>query len=244
MAAGLVLVSVGLIAFGLIGCYRGLAQERRRVRAAWDELEGELARRHALIPPLARVVILHLRLERAALEDLLDRAEAAAGQRDLDSVARRAALEAELERGLERLRALALVRPGLSADVDFQALVEQLQTADERLAVAQESYNTALDDYLDRLEGRWAKLLSHLTALPAPAYFTTANATARHGIETPAGPAHGLTADPAAVPADSAAAMADHFPGLGQASDTRPTFVPSFRLGDRRPASPGPSVRP
>jgi hypothetical protein len=316
MVAGLVLVIVGLTAFGLIVCHRGLDRDRRRAQQAWDELAGELDRRHALIPPLARTVVVHLRAEQAALEDLLAQAEAAAAQSGLDAVARRAALEAEVGRGLERLRALALVRPGLGADADFQSLAARLRAANDHLAVAAESYNTVLDDYLDRLDGRGAKLVSRLTAFPVPAYFETAPSRARRGLEPPAGaPSSGLAADPAAgapspgLAADLAAApprpdrfhpaspaplpapgrpsrsslpglpaavpgstarfpgpparfpgsparfpgpsgavtspaaageSADRFPGLGQASDTRPTFVPSFRLGDRRP--PGPAA--
>ncbi|MDR1808644.1 MAG: LemA family protein [Propionibacteriaceae bacterium] len=171
IGAGAFLVVAGLIAAVLISQYNSLLHLRQVIQDDWTALDAALARRHALIAPLAQVVATYSRQERAALEDLAVTRDAAARQRGLDLVLQRASSEESLEKGLRRIETLGGSVFGLASDPAYQALLRDLADADEAAGEAAEAYNSAVDDYLDRAERGAPKLVARWAHLSTPVYF-------------------------------------------------------------------------
>lgn len=125
----------------------GFNRLRRADVAAQEALAGldvQLTRRAELVPNLVAVVRGHAAHERGVLAEVTQARtqvqRAAAG----DDVAARAAADAELERSLVHLDAVAEAYPELRADTTFGQLQRQLADTEDQVSFARQYYNDAV----------------------------------------------------------------------------------------------------
>lgn len=137
-----------------VGSYNHLTRLRNRCRNAFAQIDVQLQRRHDLIPNFIAAARGYLVHEREALESLaLARGRAVdARESNLNapSTQTRQSMdlaEGQLARALQPLVARAEANPELKADGTMAAVMEELLTTENRIALARQAYNDAVMFY-------------------------------------------------------------------------------------------------
>jgi LemA protein len=129
--------------------FNRLVRLRNQVRAAWADIDVQLARRHDLVPQLVAAVKAYAGHERGLLEAVTQlRAKAVT----LGSPARLGAVESSLEQALARLFALRESYPELQASDNFAQLQRDLTEVEDALQYARRFYNGSVRDYNTTLQ--------------------------------------------------------------------------------------------
>jgi len=148
----LVILIVSALAVVAALIYNLLVRDRNRVDAAWSDIDVQLQRRHDLVPQLVKAVDGYAGYEKATLEaitTLRTEAMALTGGDDLDTLGR---TEAELDKGLQRLIAVAEEYPDLKANENFLNLQEELAETENYLQFARRFYNGSVRQFNTRVE--------------------------------------------------------------------------------------------
>jgi LemA protein len=148
LALGAVLV------FWMVGAYNRLVALRNAIATAWGQIDEQLKRRHAALPPLVAALAEPLAGERHALDAVLaaqQQLQAAAdavrsGPVNPLTTASLTTAERVLASALARLQALLAQQPQLQAG-EVERLMHELADADQRLGFARQAFNAAVDDY-------------------------------------------------------------------------------------------------
>ncbi len=136
----------------LSGCgYNQIQQNEEAVTAAWANVEATYQRRADLIPNLVETVKAYAAHERETLEAVTN-ARARVGQvnigaKDLTdpaAMAKYQAAQGELSGALSRLLVVAERYPDLKANQNFLDLQHQLEGTENRINVARQRYNQAV----------------------------------------------------------------------------------------------------
>ena len=156
------------------GCgYNALQMKEEGVFKAWGDIESSLQRRADLIPNLVETVKGYARHERETLEGVINaRARATSVQitpKDLsDPAAMQQFQEAQggLSSALARLMVVVEQYPDLKANQNFLDLQHQLEGTENRINVARQRYNEAVEGFNAAIrkfpENLTNKLLLHL----------------------------------------------------------------------------------
>ncbi len=146
----LVAVVVALSACG----YNTMQSNEEAVSKAWGDLESQLQRRSDLIPNLVATVKGYAAHEKDTLQAVVDaRAKAtsitlkAEDLNDPQAVERFQAAQSALSSSLGRLLAVAEAYPDLKANQNFQDLQNQLEGTENRIGVARQRYNSAVETF-------------------------------------------------------------------------------------------------
>ena len=139
--------------FLLSGCgYNTLQQNEEAVFKAWGDVESNLQRRADLIPNLVETVKGYAQHERETLEGVISaRAKATSVQispQDLNNPAMMQQLQdaqGELSSALSRLMVVVERYPDLKANQNFLDLQNQLEGTENRINVARQRYNGAVE---------------------------------------------------------------------------------------------------
>ena len=137
------------------GCgYNALQTKEEGVFKAWGDIESSLQRRADLIPNLVETVKGYAKHERETLEGVINaRARATSVQitpKDLsDPAAMQQFQEAQggLSSALARLMVVAEQYPDLKANQNFLDLQHQLEGTENRINVARQRYNEAVEGF-------------------------------------------------------------------------------------------------
>ena len=137
------------------GCgYNALQMKEEGVFKAWGDIESSLQRRADLIPNLVETVKGYAKHERETLEGVINaRARATSVQitpKDLsDPAAMQQFQEAQggLSSALARLMVVAEQYPDLKANQNFLDLQHQLEGTENRINVARQRYNEAVEGF-------------------------------------------------------------------------------------------------
>lgn len=146
----ILVVTVLAVAAALI--YNQLVRDRNRVDAAWSDIDVQLQRRHDLVPQLVKAVDGYAGYEKATLEaiaTLRTEAMALTGGNDLERLGR---TEEKLDKGLQRLIAVAESYPDLKANENFLNLQEELAETENYLQFARRFYNGSVRQLNTRIE--------------------------------------------------------------------------------------------
>ena len=146
----ILVVSILAVATALI--FNQLVRDRNRVNAAWSDIDVQLQRRHDLVPQLVKAVDQYADYEKATLEavtTLRAKAVELTSGEDLESLGR---TEAELDKGLHRLIAVAEDYPDLKANENFLNLQEELAETENYLQFARRFYNGSVRHFNTRVE--------------------------------------------------------------------------------------------
>jgi LemA protein len=139
----------------LYGCgYNTMQQNEEAVFKEWGDVESSLQRRADLIPNLVETVKGYAAHEKETLEAVINaRAKATAvniSTSDLGSaeaMQRLGAAQGELSSALARLMVVVERYPDLKANQNFRDLQNQLEGTENRINVARQRYNQAVETF-------------------------------------------------------------------------------------------------
>lgn len=150
------LIIIGILFVG--GCaisnsYNGLVAQDEEVAKTWNNVQSEYQRRNDLIPSLVNTVKGAADFEQKTLTDLMEaRAKATsvkleAGDLTPEKLAEFQAAQSQVSAGLGRLLAVVENYPDLKANQNFRDLQVQLEGTENRIKVARNDYNAAVQVY-------------------------------------------------------------------------------------------------
>ncbi len=134
--------------------YNAMQRNEEAVNKAWGDLQAQLQRRADLIPNLVEVVKGYASHERETLQAVIEaRAKATSVQlnpgdlSDPEAVARFQAAQSQLSTSLGRLMVVVENYPDLKANQNFRDLQHQLEGTENRISVARQRYNEAVQTF-------------------------------------------------------------------------------------------------
>ena len=152
----LLLIIIGVILiFGVWGCsgYNGLVKQDENVKNAWNNVESQYQRRSDLIPNLVNTVKGAANFEQETLTKVVEaRAKATSINVDANNltpekIAQFQQAQGELTGALRGLLAVVERYPELKATQNFQDLQRQLEGTENRITVARNDFNSAVNVY-------------------------------------------------------------------------------------------------
>jgi LemA protein len=154
---GLIIVVVLALFLLMGGCstYNGLVDKEETVSNAWSQVESQYQRRADLIPNLVNTVKGAANFEKGTLEAVVKaRADATrpeinlnADQLTPENIQRFQQAQDQLSSSLSRLLAVAEAYPDLKATESFRDLQVQLEGTENRITVARNNFNNAVNAY-------------------------------------------------------------------------------------------------
>ena len=149
----MVLLILGTLLMGMLyGCgYNTMQAKEEAVIAAWGDVESAYQRRNDLIPNLVEVVKGYAKHEADTLKAVTE-ARAGVGSikvgkeiiNDPAAIARFQQAQGQMSGALSRLMVVAEKYPDLKANQNFLDLQKQLEGTENRINVARERYNKAV----------------------------------------------------------------------------------------------------
>lgn len=150
----IVIVALVLI-LGISGCngYNGLVKQDETVTNAWNNVQSDYQRRSDLIPNLVNTVKGEANFEQTTLQNVIA-ARASATQMKVDAkdltpekLQQFQASQGQLSQALGRLLVVSENYPNLRANDAFRGLQAQLEGTENRIKVARNDFNAAVQAY-------------------------------------------------------------------------------------------------
>lgn len=150
----IVIVALVLI-LGISGCngYNGLVKQDENVTNAWNKVQSDYQRRSDLIPNLVNTVKGEANFEQTTLQNVIA-ARASATQMKVDAkdltpekLQQFQASQGQLSQALGRLLVVSENYPNLRANDAFRGLQAQLEGTENRIKVARNDFNDAVQAY-------------------------------------------------------------------------------------------------
>jgi LemA protein len=144
-----------VLLFGVYGCnsYNGLVGKDNNVNTLWSKVQTQYQRRSDLIGNLVKTVQGAADFEKSTLTEVIQ-ARASATQIKLDAndlttenLAKYQAAQDQLSGSLSRLLVSVEQYPQLQANKNFLDLQQQLESTENRIAVARNDFNTGVGVY-------------------------------------------------------------------------------------------------
>lgn len=153
--AGRFLTAIVIALLFIPGCgYNVMQANEESVMKAWGDIESQLQRRSDLIPNLVEVVKGYAKHEKETLTAVIEaRARATSIQAtpqmlaDPQAMQKFARAQGELGTALSRLMVVIERYPDLKANENFRDLQHQLEGTENRLSVARQRYNAAVETF-------------------------------------------------------------------------------------------------
>jgi LemA protein len=150
------IVILALVVFlGFSGCngYNGLIKQDENVNNAWNKVQSDYQRRSDLIPNLVNTVKGEANFEQTTLTKVIE-ARASATQMKVDAkdltpekLQQFQASQGQLSQALGRLLVVSEQYPNLRANEAFRGLQAQLEGTENRIKVARNDFNDAIQAY-------------------------------------------------------------------------------------------------
>ena len=151
----LIIILAAVLILGGCGCsqYNGLVGQDETVKNAWNKVQSDYQRRADLIPNLVATVKGEATFERGTLTDVIN-ARASATQMKVDpenltpeKIKEFQAAQGNLSQALGRLMVVTEAYPNLRANDAFRGLQAQLEGTENRIKVARNDFNDAVQTY-------------------------------------------------------------------------------------------------
>jgi LemA protein len=166
---GLVILVVVLVVIWGVATYNALVRLRNLVQESWRQIEGELNRRHDLIPNLVETVRGYAAHEQAVFA-AVTRARAAASTPGA-SPAAQGREEGALTQALGRLFAVAEAYPQLRANQGFLQLQGELTNTEDRIAAGRRFYNANVRNLNTKIESFPSSIIAGMGHFARAEYF-------------------------------------------------------------------------
>ena len=150
------IIVLGIVLFlGFSGCngYNGLVKQDESVSNAWNKVQSDYQRRADLIPNLVNTVKGEANFEQTTLQNVIA-ARASATQMKVDAkdltpekLQQFQATQGQLSQALGRLMVVSEQYPNLRANDAFRGLQAQLEGTENRIKVARNDFNDAIQAY-------------------------------------------------------------------------------------------------
>ena len=149
----LMLLIIGTLLMGMLsGCgYNTMQANEEAVVAAWADVESTYQRRNDLIPNLVEVVKGYAKHEADTLKAVTEARASVGGMKvskdvinDPAAIAKFQQMQGQMSGALSRLMVVAEKYPDLKANQNFLDLQKQLEGTENRINVARERYNKAV----------------------------------------------------------------------------------------------------
>ena len=155
MKKSYLVITVSVLAFVFTGCgpYNNMVNQDETVKNAWNNVESQYQRRADLIPNLVSTVKGEANFEQTTLENVINaRASATQVKVDAENLTPEAVqqyqnAQGQLSTALGRLLAVAENYPTLRANDAFRNLQTQLEGTENRITVARNDFNKAVQNY-------------------------------------------------------------------------------------------------
>lgn len=144
----IVVAIIVIIAFPIVGSYNGLVSLDQKVKRAESNIDTQLQRRSDLIPNLVETVKGYAAQEKEIFTDIANARAKLAGAQNIKDTAN---ADAELSSALSRLLVVVERYPELKSSQNFKDLTVNLEGTENRIAIARQDYNTAVDSYNTRV---------------------------------------------------------------------------------------------
>ena len=151
----LIIILAAIVLLGGCGCgqYNGLVQQDEAVKLAWNNVQSDYQRRADLIPNLVNTVKGEANFEQTTLTKVIE-ARASATQMKIDpndltpeKLQQFQQTQGQLSQALGRLLVVSEQYPNLRANDAFRGLQAQLEGTENRIKVARNDYNSAVQSY-------------------------------------------------------------------------------------------------
>ena len=151
----LIVILAAVLLLGGCGCgqYNGLVTSDETVKNAWNNVQSDYQRRADLIPNLVNTVKGEANFEQTTLTKVIE-ARASASQIKVDptnltpeKLQEFQAAQGQLSQALGRLLVVSEQYPNLRANDAFRGLQAQLEGTENRIKVARNDFNKAVQDY-------------------------------------------------------------------------------------------------
>src|SRR5215204_2396958 len=154
-----------------VGCgqYNGLVTQDESVKKTWNNVQSDYQRRADLIPNLVNTVKGEANFERGTLNDVVNaRARATSMQVSPENltpenIEKFQQAQAQLSGSLSRLLVTVEQYPNLRANDAFRNLQTQLEGTENRIAVARNDFNGAVQEYNTRVRRFPTNILAGIT---------------------------------------------------------------------------------
>ena len=175
-----------LLAVLLVVSYNRFVAQAASIDATWANIEGELQRRHDLVPNLVTTVQGYAAHERAVLEQVTQaRAQAIAAVPSTVPIEQQARAEDALTQGLTSLLAVTEAYPQLRSDALFRDLQRQLVETEDRIAAARRLYNLEVAAYERRRRAVPSNLVASVGGFDTRRMFEIRDPAAEHAPHVP-----------------------------------------------------------
>lgn len=151
----LIVILAVVVILGWSGCngYNGLVKQDESVTNAWNKVQSDYQRRSDLIPNLVNTVKGEANFEQTTLTQVIE-ARASATQMKVDAkdltpekLQQFQASQGQLSQALGRLLVVSEQYPALRANEAFRGLQAQLEGTENRIKVARNDFNDAVQAY-------------------------------------------------------------------------------------------------
>lgn len=183
-------IVIGVILFFLLlaGCgvssYNKMVSLNQAVQAKWGVVQSDYQRRADLVPNLVATVKGVANFEKSTLVDVTNaRARATAIQVNPDqltpqNIQKFQAAQGQLGGALSRLLVASERYPELKATENFGALQAQLEGTENRIAVARNDFNAAVQDYNTKIHLFPSNIIAGMAGFSEKGYFQADAASA------------------------------------------------------------------
>jgi LemA protein len=139
------IVAVAIVTAPLAGCsYNTFVSQEENVKAQWAQVQNQLQRRNDLIPNLVETTKGFAQHEESVYKDIADARSQLLAAKSPDETIAAANRQTS---ALGRLLAVVENYPQLKANEQFNRLMDELAGTENRLAVARQRYNEAVQQY-------------------------------------------------------------------------------------------------
>ncbi|SEN53499.1 LemA protein [Chitinophaga rupis] len=174
-----IIVVVVLVLLGMFGCnkYNGLVKQDENVKNKWGAVQSQYQRRADLIPNLVSTVKGAANFEQTTLTQVIE-ARAKATQitvnpNDLtpEKIQQFQQAQGQLSSALGRLLAVAESYPQLKANQNFLDLQAQLEGTENRITVARNDFNEAVNGYNSSVRTFPNNIIAGISGFQQKGYF-------------------------------------------------------------------------
>lgn len=178
MKKGIIVIII-LVLLGMFGCskYNGLVKQDENVKNKWGAVQSQYQRRADLIPNLVSTVKGAANFEQETLTKVIEaRAKATqvtinADDLSPEKIQQFQQAQGQLSSALGRLLAVAESYPQLKANQNFLDLQAQLEGTENRITVARNDFNNAVNEYNSNVRTFPNNLVAGISGFKQKGYF-------------------------------------------------------------------------